>query len=179
MRSGINDEATRAAKANLTYDEAHRIFDYDPATGFLRWKVRTSIRVVVGQVAGTPGNDGRRIIHYRGQGFLATRIVWLMNTGAWPTEQVDHKNTNPTDDRMENLRLATHAQNCWNSRVRSDSAIGIKGVMACKDKFQARIQVNKVKVHLGTFDTPEEAGQAYRLAAKKLHGEFAHKETAQ
>ncbi len=173
MRLGISEEA-RAAEAGLTYDEAHRIFEYDPKTGFLKWKVRTSIRVVVGQVAGTPNADGRRKIRYNGKYFLATRVVWLMNIGAWPTTQLDHINMNPTDDRMENLRPATHAQNCWNKTVRSDSTIGVKGVTMCRDKFQARMQVNKQRINLGTFDTIEEASAAYNAAAQKYHGEFAN-----
>lgn len=168
----VQNEAARAAKVGLTYDEAHRIFDYDPKSGFLRWKVRTSIRVTIGQVAGTPGNDGRRRIIYRGGRFLASRIVWLMHEGMWPPGQLDHANVNPTDDRFENLRVATHAQNCWNKGVRSDSQVGLKGVMRCRGRFQARIAVNNQRIHIGTYDTAEEAHAAYLVVAERYHGEF-------
>ncbi len=156
----------------MNYEEAHRIFSYDPKTGLLKWRVRTSIRVVVGQVAGTPTEDGRRYVGYLGKRYLTSRVVWLMNTGAWPRAQLDHINRNPSDDRFENLRAATHTENCWNATVRNDSTTGIKGIMKCRDKFQARIQFNKKKIHLGTFDSAEAASAVYQEAARKFHGEF-------
>lgn len=159
---------------SLSFEEAHRIFSYDVNTGLLRWKVKVSIRAVVGKVAGTCDEDGRRRVRYLGVKYLTSRVVWLMNTGSWPKHQIDHKNNDPSDDRFENLREASYAGNARNKGVRSDSRIGIKGVIKCRDRYQARIHANKKTVYLGTFDTVEEAGAAYSDACKKFHGEFAN-----
>lgn len=86
--------------------------------------------------------------------------------------QVDHINGNPFDNCITNLRLATHAQNCSNARVRKNRTLP-KGVYANNIRYKAMIQVNKLPIYLGTFDTPEDAHKAYGEAAKKYHGEFA------
>jgi len=90
-------------------------------------------------------------------------------------EQVDHINGDTLDNRRENLRLATHAQNQQNRKVRSDSKSGYKGVWYRSDtgKWCAEIKANRKRYCLGSFGTPEDAYKAYCDAAKELHGEFA------
>lgn len=87
----------------------------------------------------------------------------------------DHRNRNPLDNRRRNLRTATHSQNRMNTGIRKDNKSGFKGV--CKDprgkKWMAQIEVDGVNHHLGRFDTPEQAHEAYVKAAPHLHGEFA------
>jgi HNH endonuclease len=88
-------------------------------------------------------------------------------------EQVDHRNGNKLDCRRENLRIASHAQNRWNTGHHNSS--GLKGVYLHKRSglWQASIRVNGKKHHLGYFRTPQEAHEAYKKAALELHGEFA------
>lgn len=91
---------------------------------------------------------------------------------------VDHRNTKGFDCRRENLRLATRSQNNYNRPVRKDNGTGYKGVGLKKDQgrvkpYYARITVNKKKIHLGYYETAEEAAKAYDEAALKYHGEFA------
>lgn len=92
-----------------------------------------------------------------------------------PTEDVDHTNMNPLDNRRENLRLATRSQNLANTKTRSNNTSGFKGVYfdKTKQKWRAIITVNKEIKRLGRFDTPEEAHAAYCEAAKHYYGEFA------
>lgn len=90
--------------------------------------------------------------------------------------QVDHINGDGLDNRRENLRICTHAENTRNKRMLGANTSGFKGVSWHKGdrKFRAQITVNKRKIHLGNFDDAEMAHEMYCLAADMLHGEFAN-----
>ena len=103
------------------------------------------------------------------------RIVWIMHNGVIPDKfEVDHINGNQLDDRIENLRLATKGQNCYNRGRRSDNISGYKGVSWSnkQGRWRARITVGTICKHIGYFGTKEQAHEAYCKAANDLHGEF-------
>lgn len=106
----------------------------------------------------------------RGQVHLHRAIL-----NAPDVRQVDHVNGDGLDNRRANLRLASHAQNMHNQRVRLNSVSGFKGVSYDKDrqKWLARIALNGRTKNLGRFGTSGEAHDAYTQAAGQLHGEFA------
>lgn len=89
---------------------------------------------------------------------------------------VDHINGDGLDNRRENLRVCTHAENTRNKRMLSANTTGLKGVSWHKKdkKFRAQIGFDGQKVHLGNFDDPHLAHEMYCLAADMLHGEFAN-----
>jgi hypothetical protein len=87
---------------------------------------------------------------------------------------VDHVDGNPLNNQRSNLRICTHAENMRNTRLRSDSTTGLKGVQKFGDIWRARIQVDGKRLELGSFDTPEAAHAAYCNAAQRYHGEFAN-----
>lgn len=91
-------------------------------------------------------------------------------------EKTDHINGDRLDNRRCNLRLATHAENMQNCRLRNDNTSGYKGVSwdTSKNKWIAQIMVNKKNKYLGRFDTPEEGHEAYKKAALLYYGEFAN-----
>jgi hypothetical protein len=113
-----------------------------------------------------------------GRQYAAHRLAWLHMTGEWPPADIDHANGDPGDNRWNNLRAATRAQNISNGRKRSTNTSGFKGVSwrSAKEKWQAAITVNGLKRFLGYFDDPAEAHAAYVRAAEKYHGEFARSE---
>lgn len=87
---------------------------------------------------------------------------------------VDHKNRNGLDNRRENLRWATRAQNCYNSGPRVCNPTGLKGVYVNKyGGYLASIRINKKLVRLGIFASPIEAAAAYNEAALIIEPEFA------
>jgi hypothetical protein len=89
---------------------------------------------------------------------------------------VDHINGNGLDNRKANLRLATYAQNNWNSRHgMGQGRSRYKGVKWHKRirKWAAVISVNGRREHLGYYRDEKEATRAFDRAAKKYHGEFA------
>lgn len=91
-------------------------------------------------------------------------------------EYVDHIDGNGLNNRRGNLRLASAAQNQWNSAAKPNNTSGYKGVGFCKitKKWRARIRIGGKSLHLGLYDTPEDAHLAYCDAALKYHGEFAN-----
>jgi len=87
--------------------------------------------------------------------------------------KIDHKNHNGLDNRKENLRLATSAQNTRNSLRRRDSKTGFKGVYRQDNRYIAHITVNYKQRKLGSFTSAEDAAKAYDQSARTEHGEFA------
>ena len=90
-------------------------------------------------------------------------------------KRVDHKDGDGLNNQKENLRPCTVSQNCWNVGKFSTNTSGHKGAFWHKgtNKWRAQISCNGKSKHLGYFDSVEEAAEAYKEAAKRLHGEFA------
>lgn len=91
-------------------------------------------------------------------------------------EKIDHKNQNKLDNRRENLRICTQAQNNRNVRkINLTSVSKFKGVRPSKtkNKWSARIRVEGKQLHLGTFSSETEAAEKYDDAAHYYHREFA------
>lgn len=88
---------------------------------------------------------------------------------------VDHIDGDGLNNRRSNLRVATKGENNINRGMQKNNSTGFKGVFWHRQraKWMAQIGHHKRCVHLGLFDTPEEASLAYREASQKLHGEFA------
>lgn len=90
---------------------------------------------------------------------------------------VDHINGDKLDNRRENMRNCSQADNLHNTRnLMRNNTSGYKGVSWDKtnQKWRAYIALNRKQKHLGYFDTKEEAAEAYFVAAKKLFGEYAY-----
>lgn len=101
------------------------------------------------------------------------RLAWLYVHGEWPTEQIDHINQNPVDNRIANLRPADKSQNVQNIDAAYGSS-GYRGVSfdsRCGDgnSWRARIMVDGKSHSLGYYATAEEAHDAYLAAKRELH----------
>ncbi|HEX5362374.1 MAG TPA: HNH endonuclease [Fluviicoccus sp.] len=154
----------------ITPTRLKELFHYDPITGSLTWRVSKG-RARAGSKAGSVRKDGYVQVRISGKFYYVHRIAWAIMTGSWPDHLVDHRNTNPSDNRWENLRAATITQNHANKYGYSET--GFKGVRPDKKKWMARIGVNGKTRYIGSFDTPEEANAAYLEAATRNFGEYA------
>lgn len=156
----------------------HEILDYSPDTGVFIHKWRKEISYLenkrwAGKKAGTRHKKQISIM-IDWIPYPAHRLAWVYIYGnvLGIDLQVDHKNNDPFDNRIVNLRLATHSQNMANARKWKKKELP-KGVSKNTKGYRVRLQVNKKVIHIGTFVTIEEASHAYFLAALKYHGEFA------
>jgi hypothetical protein len=164
------------------------MLDYDPETGVLVWKKRplehfNSERAMIvfnstraGRVAGSWHRAGyRKIKTLDGGDYLAHRVAWAMHSGSWPQFQIDHKNGIRHDNRIANLRIASHADNCRNIKIPKTNKSGVIGVSAMSNQkgWRARIKVNSKTIHLGKFDDFDKAVAARKAAEKLHHKEFA------
>lgn len=162
------------------------LWSFNASSGTFTWKPRPDVDIkdrrwngkFSGRQVGCQTSQGyiRTTVKINGKnvGLLLHRVVWAFATGQWPTGLIDHKNEVKSDNRVDNLRIATHAQNISNRVQKNDSA-GIKGVKfdSRYNRYQARITVDGKTLHLGMFDTAQEAGLAYKEAAIEHYGEFA------
>jgi hypothetical protein len=164
-------------------------FDYDPETGNLVWRVRPYSHFpssgnadgwnsrFSGKVLSSTTSGGRPIVQLNHSNFYIHRIIWKLVTGKDPGKfEVDHADTDNTNNSWKNLRLATNAQNQANSSLASNNKSGIKGVSwaARKNKWFAQIRSNGVLYYLGYFDDLHEAAAVVEAKRKVLHKEFAN-----
>ena len=87
-------------------------------------------------------------------------------------KQVDHINCNKLDNRKCNLRLCSNQENAFNRRKHYNNKSGLKGAYRDGKRWRSQIYLDGKHIHLGGYDTPEEAHQAYCDASKKYHGDF-------
>jgi hypothetical protein len=159
----------------LTQERLHALFEYDAASGNLIWRLRprsdfTSNRSFngvnsrrAGKVAGNIDClDGYRKIGIDGRLYRAHRLVWMHVYGTWPEGEVDHINQVKSDNRLENLRVATRTENARNAPVRRDNTSGHPGIRQRSNSWRAFIG-NRC---LGTFQTLERAIEARKEAER-------------
>ena len=161
----------------ITAARLREVLDYDPHTGWFTWRVMIGQRCRVDARAGTIRKDRRirRSINIDGRYYAEQNLAWLWMTGEWPTHEVDHRDTDATNNSWENLRPSTRAQNNQNCRRRSDNTTGVKGVHVHENgRYYARIQVNGKRLFVGSFGTPEEAAAAIVKRRQELHGAFCN-----
>lgn len=132
--------------------------------------------VIAGEDAGYYRGDGYLIISIDAISFLGHRLAFLYMLGYCP-EVIDHINGDPADNRWENLRAATQAQNMQSSRSAGARASnsGIKGVswQKGKQKWLAQITSNRKHYFLGRYDCKYEAEKVVKAKRIELHGDFA------
>jgi hypothetical protein len=124
--------------------------------------------------AGYLHRRGYTRVYVDGVQYQAHRVIWLMMTGAWPVNEMDHRNRDKGDNRFSNLREATHSQNIANYPRLANNRSGFRGVCRDRNAWRSQIGLNGKTKFLGFFATPEAAHAEYAKAAKLLFGEYAN-----
>ena len=149
----------------ITYDknlnESYRILiDLDKKDIISKYKVyaRKSGKKVYGMLT----INGKKV-------FIHRYLMGLKDTKYIIEQTVDHINGNSLDNRLSNLRICTQADNAKN--VRKKHIIGV-GWLKYNKKWTARIMSNYKNIHLGNYNTYEEAVLARLQKEKEICGEF-------
>lgn len=159
----------------LTQQRLKELLAYDPETGVFT-RISNSRRTdLCGKSAGCLNPNGYTDISVDGRKYKGHRLAWLYVYGKWPPQMLDHKNLNKSDNRIENLREASRAQNEQNKRPRSNSSSGVTGVYwnKCAKKWQAYIKVDRAYRYLGIYEDFDIAVAIRRNAEKTFFGAFA------
>ena len=104
-----------------------------------------------------------------GRLYLAHRVAYAIHHGEWPTMGVDHINGVRNDNRINNLRVVSQQDNLRNSSMKTNNTSGVTGVSWYKPtgRWLARVCVGYHRIHIGYFDTIEEATAARKEASAK------------
>lgn len=147
----------------LSYDET--------SPSCLRWN-NSAARQVRGKSVSHKNSDGYFCVtHYR-KCFMAHRIVWEMHNGPIPEGmQIDHISGDRADNKIENLRLVTSAQNQWNREtIKRELPRGVS--VHHKGGYLAAIRCRGVR-HRKWFKDIHNATNWIKAMRDSLHGEYA------
>lgn len=153
-------------------DRLIELFDYNPETGWFTNRCSRG-RAKGGERAGSTSGHGYRKICVDYQKFYEHHLAWYYVYGYWPDE-IDHEDGNGSFNAIANLRECTRSQNNFNSE-RPTGSSGLRGAYLDHRNLQwySKIQVGCQVIWLGTYDSPEEAHEAFMEAVDRYHGEFA------
>jgi hypothetical protein len=160
----------------MNIQKLQEFIHYDPVTGVLIWKKVLSNRTKSGALCGANiDSKGYGRVCFDGKQYRAHRVVWALFYGQMPDQQIDHINGNRLDNRIENLRLASNAENSRNCKLSKNNTSGVTGVSyhAKAKKWFAQIMLNRKNNNLGLFNTKEEAIAARKKAEMQYFGQFA------
>lgn len=165
-------------------DFIQKSLTYEPSTGVFHWLDRPWLRPCVNartrfKQAGTKSDGYIRItVTYEGSEIrlLGHRVAYALMTGAWPDEEIDHRDHDGFNNQWDNIRPSSSRQNKHNTRGWKKRDLP-KGVYLDKRRgtLHSSITSHGVVRYLGSFPTVNAAQEAYLTAAIQLNGEYASK----
>ncbi len=150
------------AKDDLTLEQVQEELLYNPDTGELL------------RSAGFQEKSGYKRVSIHGKTYMVHRVAWLLHYGEWPNGEIDHIDGDPSNNSINNLRLAMRVENVRNQKTRITNTSGYKGVSWRKKekKWHASIRVGSRRYGLGFYSDIKDAANARAAKEAELHGAF-------
>lgn len=162
MRSEINQERLK------------EVVSYDPEVGKILWRnPAKNFSSSTGKEAGTIGGDGYRRVMIDGRIYSCHMLAWMYIYGEFPSMRLDHINCIRDDNKIKNLREATHSQNMMNSPAPKSNSTGFKNVSRNRGGFLVCVRANK-KSSSKWFKNLQDAAVYAESLRASMHGEFAN-----
>ena len=174
-------------KENLSQSLLKELIYYNPDTGLFTWKLRDRRffetdrsfnswnHTYPGTKAGKRSINEYEKIMILGKRYASHRLAFLYVFGYMP-DLVDHINGDIVDNRIKNLREATHSQNGHNKKKPINNSSGFKGISWSKQqkKWEAHITINRKRIRIGFFKDKQEAVSTIIAERQKMVGDFAN-----
>lgn len=152
----------RSQTDTVTQEHLRDIFSYKD--GQLLWKEDRQGGWKRGTAAGSQNSNGRRTVNLNAFGvYYVHHLVWLYHKGELP-KTLDHKDHDPTNNSIENLRLCNSSQNNRNRKTGTGSSkyLGVSWSKG-KNKWVAGAVVNGKRRYIGYFNCELDAATAYNF----------------
>ena len=160
--------------SDVSQSYIQELFEY--RDGNLYWAVKFTDKIQVGNIVGHI-NKGRRYTKLNGKDYQISRLIFMYHYGYFP-KFVDHIDGNPLNNKIENLRSCTLAENARNSKAPRTNTSGEKNVRweEKRKKWKVEIRVDNKYKCIGRFDDLELASLVAQESRNKYHKEFARHE---
>lgn len=168
-------------KRHPTAKRVRELLHYEPAIGEFHWQPRPGNPALTARIAGKLAGHsagGYWRIRFDNRNHAAHRLAWLWMKGWLPKGDIDHRDGDGLNNRFDNLRASTKAENNQNLK-RAPSAKGYPTGcvwLPARQKWQVYIGANGKRVFIGLFSSRALAANAYRDAAAELHRDFSFTE---
>lgn len=158
----------------ITQAELKEMFNYDPNEGVFRARFKrwTSAKNI-GEVIGVTNRGVNPSVYIERRLYKVSHLAWLYVHGWLPTNQIDHINRNPSDNRISNLREATQSQNKANCRTYRNNRLGLKNIRLRGGQYEVRCSKDGKTHQFGKYPCLGQAVRAAAAARKELHADFA------
>lgn len=151
----------------ITQEYIRYLFEYHE-DGLLIWKVNKAKRTKIGDIAGCYSPCGYYYVGIDDKNYKLHRLIWIYHHGYISENLIDHRDKNPLNNRIENLREISSQCNNRNSKDFITNTSGVKGVSWTSDRslWYSCITIYGKTISLGRYDDFTEA-VCVRLAAEQ------------